>query len=251
MYLSITLASILTVSALATPASSRQSTNGANRVVVQLLNNGIELGTTVQFDDVDGPEVQRPVISGPFTTVNILIDEGAELQTLRCQVLDQHGNALIANRGENTDITFADGGNGPWTFQEEEVRVSEVICDPDFVAVDAGAFDVRVVLQNQGIELGSQTVFEDFSERARSGPVGLSGPFNTVEIVVGELVDPQDLRCKLIDQHGQAIVAIRGGNKDITFADGDGGLWNFVEEARVRRIICDDKFEADPVPVEE
>lgn len=201
------------------------------------------------FNDVSEQQALESTISGSFTQVQILVDEAAPNQDLRCQVLDEEGAPLIATRGENVDISFDDGGNGSWTFEDLEVRVSEIICDPLFEAVGADAFDVTVILQNQGVELGSETIFEAFSSRDELAPVGSSGPFTTVELRVGELVDLQTLRCQILDRRSRAILVVRGGNVDTTFADGDAGLWTLVQEHRVTNIICDADFVADPAPV--
>ena len=231
--------------------SANQTTSVApNKVTILLQNQGIELGSGTVFDDVSEQQALPPTVGGPFTQVQILVDAAAPNQGLRCQVLDQEGVPLIATRGENVDITFADGGNGPWTFNDPKVRVSEIVCDPLFVAIGATAFDVTVILQNQGIELGSQTVFEAFDGQEELTPRGSSGPYTTVELQVGELVDPQSLRCQILDRQGRAIEVVRGGNVDTTFADGDAGLWTFVRQSRVSNIICDADFVADPTPVE-
>ena len=149
----------------------------------------------------------------------------------------------MAIRGENTDITFSDADKGPWTFKQAR-EVSQITCGPAFVAVSPGAFDVTVILQNQATELGTQTVFEDFTMREAQRTVGSSGPFQTVEISVGELLDPA-LRCKILDLAGRPIVGLRGENRDITFSDAHKGAWTFEKpQSRVSKIICDPAFVA-------
>ena len=101
------------------------------------------------------------------------------------------------------------------------------------------------MLSNQATETGSQTVFPDVSGgRQHKPPVGTTGPFETVEIVVGALVEKQDIRCQLINKHGKAIVATRGANTDITFSDANKGDWTFRHESSVSKIICDPAFKS-------
>lgn len=102
---------------------------------------------------------------------------------------------------------------------------------------------ISVILQNQAIELGSTT---DFSEGVRETkePVGSSGPFTNVELDLGADVAQQDLRCQILDDDNVPIILLRGENNDTTFADGDGGVWDFQDGALlVSTIICDPEFE--------
>ncbi|KZM28364.1 uncharacterized protein EKO05_0005189 [Ascochyta rabiei] len=86
-------------------------------------------------------EVQR--VGGPgINTFELTLDAAVKKQDLRCQVLDAAGAPVTGKRGANVDITFADGGNGPWTFinaqgQNINVNTSAVICDPAFVKASA------------------------------------------------------------------------------------------------------------------
>lgn len=79
------------------------------------------------------------------------------------------------------------------------------------VASAAADKEVRVILQNQAIELGSQTVFKNVDVRKHKRPVGSSGPFETIEIDVGADAQ-QDLRCQVLDPEGKPIIATRGEN---------------------------------------
>lgn len=63
----------------------------------------------------------------------------------------------------------------------------------------------------------------------------ISGPFNTVNLDLAASVP---------------IVVLRGGNRDITFADGDANLERLEEESIVSMAICDPDFVADPLPVQ-
>lgn len=82
-------------------------------------------------------EVQRSSNPG-INTFELTLDPAVKKQDLRCQVLDKAGKPITGRRGANVDITFADGGNGPWTFinakgEKTDVETSAVVCDPAFV----------------------------------------------------------------------------------------------------------------------
>jgi hypothetical protein len=110
-------------------------------------------------------------------------------------------------------------------------------------ASDAADNSISVILQNQGIELGSTTTFSE-GVRETKHPVGSSGPFTTVELSLGDEVAQQDLRCQVLDDRNLPIILLRGENNDTTFADGDGGVWDFQNGALfVSTIICDPEFE--------
>lgn len=79
---------------------------------------------------------------GDVNMFELTLDSAIKKQDLRCQVLDKAGNPITGKRGANVDITFADGGNGPWTFinkhgEPTNVDISVVICDPAFVKASA------------------------------------------------------------------------------------------------------------------
>jgi hypothetical protein len=102
---------------------------------------------------------------------------------------------------------------------------------------------IRVTLSDGN--LATQTAFDnaglEFEEKA---PVGSSGPFHTVNLDIGAEVQDQDLRCQLVDTHGDVIELIRDGNEDFTFGDGGNGAWNFLhpESSEVGNIICNPTF---------
>ncbi len=82
-------------------------------------------------------EVQRAGGRG-IDKFELTLDPAVKKQNLRCKVLDKAGKPITGKRGANVDITFADGGNGPWTFINEKgepinVDTSLVVCDPAFV----------------------------------------------------------------------------------------------------------------------
>ena len=71
--------------------------------------------------------------------------------------------------------------------------------------------EVRVILQSQATETGSQTVFKNVDVRKQKAPVGSTGPFETIEISVGADAQ-QDLRCQALDLDGKPIIAKRNAN---------------------------------------
>ncbi|KIV91696.1 hypothetical protein PV10_06210 [Exophiala mesophila] len=233
-YSAILVSLLAATGALAAP-SSRRSVDNEIRVVLSDLG---ETGAQVTFKE-GVRDVQVPALNGPFATLEVRLGKGVAQQDLRCQALDESGNPIVGVRGANVDITFADGGNGPWTFKKPSL-VSKVICDPAFKKISPGALDVRVVLQNQATELGTQTVLAS-GVRVESSPQGSTGPYQTVELRVGELVDPS-YRCKVLDNKGRAITLTRGANVDTTFGDGGNGPWTFDKTRSVSNIICDPTF---------
>ena len=110
--------------------------------------------------------------------------------------------------------------------------------DPAFVQAKPEDFQVRVILSDSVADLATQTVFDSVDERVESAPTGSAGPYDSLEIAVGALVDPA-LRCQLINGRGKKIVAVRGENIDTTFSDADKGPWDFRRRAKVSNIVCD------------
>lgn len=173
--------------------------------------------------------------------------KNVQKQDYRCQILDHMNAPIILKRGANIDITFGDGDKGAWTFRDTPSAVSKVVCDPTFAKIDPSTSKVSVRLTNQGAELGTTTDFPDPSDmKLKSDPVGSKGPYTNVEIIVGELVKKQDIRCQLNNRHGMPIVAKRNANVDTTFSDADKGEWTFKAESEVDKIICDPAFKAAP-----
>ncbi|KAL8790742.1 MAG: hypothetical protein Q9195_006220 [Heterodermia aff. obscurata] len=240
-YSSLFLAALASSGSLAAPWT-KPSADTSLRVI--LSNQATETGSQTVLTS-GSRQHARPVGStGPFQTVELNVGAGVQDQDYRCQILDEAGKPIVIQRGANTDITFSDADKGEWTFRHES-SVSKIICDPTFKKIGAEASEIRVVLSNQATETGSQTVFPDVSGgRQHKPPVGSSGPFETVEIVVGALVEKQDIRCKLTDEHGKPVVATRGANTDITFSDANKGEWTFKAESEVSKIICDPAFKS-------
>lgn len=174
-----------------------------------------------------------------ITEVELSVGEGVDNQDIRCQILDKERQPIVVLRGNNTDITLADGGNGPWTLREPSV-VDRVVCDQDFEKIDPEdeRLQVSVLIQSQNPEVGINFdlsgVLEDTVEVAEDTPI------ETVTLTIsGELVDPA-LRCQLVGADGP-ITVLRNGNVRQTFAGGDE--WTLQEETVVEQIICDPDFQ--------
>ena len=229
--------------ALAAPTFQRRAYGNDTSVTVILQDQASETGSQTTFKNANIRNAGAPVgSSGPFSTIEISVGAAAP-QALRCQAIDDMGMPIVGVRGANTDITFSDADKGAWTFKEPSV-VSQIVCDPAFLQASPDAFDVTVILENQATELGTQTVFEDFVDVETQRPTGSNGPFQTVELSVGQFIDPA-LRCKVLDNAGRPIILLRGENRDITFSDADKGPWTFEKpQSRVSKIICDPTFVA-------
>ncbi|CAO1603756.1 hypothetical protein XANCAGTX0491_007334 [Xanthoria calcicola] len=190
---------------------------------------------------------KHPSSNGLFTFVELHVGKDVPNQATRCQILDQASKPIVIQRGNNTDITFGDGGKGKWTIRgEEATKVSQIICDPAFRQITAGTgTEIRVQLSNQATELAIQTAFTEGSRQEKA--VNSSGPFTSVQIMVGALVQNQDYRCQVVDKAGQAVVATRNTNIDTTFSDAGKGEWTFKKESEVSKVIWDPAFKAAPM----
>jgi len=222
--------------AVAGPLQRRQERDTEVRII---LKGASELARPVVFREISGRE-QKNAPGDVFQRIEISVGQDAQ-QNLRCQALDAAGKPLIAVRGANTDITFSDADKGDWTFQKPST-VSAIVCDPTFVQVGAGASQVRVTLANS--QTATQTVFYNVNERIAKRPIAANEAFETIDIRVGELVDPA-LRCAATDSRGNYLVAKRGENIDVTFSDGgpDKNEWTFENGAKkVNHIVCDPDF---------
>jgi len=246
MHSTFALASLLLAasSAFAAPHERRQQ-YGDKSVTVILSNQAIELGSQTTFKSVNSRKQKSPVgSSGPFDTIEISVGDAANA-ALRCSALDTDGNLILGKRGANVDTSFSDADKGAWTFKEA-TEVSAVVCDPALVAVDPAEATIRVTLADDASEFATQTVFSSFFNEALTlPPTGSQGPYTSVTIDVGSLVDPET-RCKLLNRGGNPIVATRGTNVDTTFSDADKGAWTFNRKSRVTSIICDPAFVAAP-----
>jgi hypothetical protein len=104
--------------------------------------------------------------------------------------------------------------------------------------------EVIVSLSNTRKEIGSRTAFIDGKAETKP-PVGSSGPYTVVNIIVGKNAQKKDIRCKLLDNAGKEIKANRGENLDTTFSDAGKGEWKFQQETEVAKIVCDPAFKAN------
>lgn len=224
--------------AAASAVASGQRQDSSKSVTVTLRNDSEK--PFVFSEPVRRPVSARPNIAEPISKVELTLTEDVQNANLRCQILDQHQEPIVVLRGNSTDITFADGGKGPWTLREPAV-VNKVICDSNFVKIetDDERLGVKVLLQSQNPELGVN--FDLSGARASEVEVREDTAFGTVTLdITGELVDPE-LRCQIVSADGP-IVVLRGENVDVTFADGDKGPWTLQQETIVQRIICDPAF---------
>ncbi|KAK4621644.1 hypothetical protein CLAFUW4_07586 [Fulvia fulva] len=103
--------------------------------ILVTLSNGHLISTTEFLQAGEVREVQHPQGSnGPFTSFELTLGKDVKNQALHCKVLDEKDHKVTAQRGENVDTTFADGGNGPWKFlRPAKTSVSKIVCDPEFV----------------------------------------------------------------------------------------------------------------------
>jgi len=249
----IALSLLAATGALAAPATRRSYDN----TVTVILSDGGETGAQVSGLSSTYNSAGTPALSGPFSTIEISLGAGVANKDLRCEALDNYGNPIVAVRGANTDTTFSDADKGAWTFRKPSY-VSQVVCDPTFVKIDptSDELNLRVILQNQSTETGSQTALPagtlvDLPPVGSSGPfetvelaVGSSGPFETVELAVGSLVEKQDYRCQILDNYGNPLIVLRGANRDITFSDADKGAWTLETPSYVSDIVCNPTFVA-------
>ncbi|KAL8798301.1 MAG: hypothetical protein Q9182_006774 [Xanthomendoza sp. 2 TL-2023] len=230
---SILLAAIAATTALAAPSAFD------NKLEVTL--SGPQVSSAKNTFPEFSRAAQNPSNTGPFNFVELRVGAAIRNPKSRCQILDHAGKPIVVKRGNNIDITFGDGGKGKWTFRDQPSKVSKVICDPAFKQSDASGNEIRVQLSNQGIELGIQVALPAGQRQEKAVS---NGPFETVEVMVGALVQKQDYRCQVLDKGGKPIVATRGTNRDITFSDADKGEWKFERVSQVSKVICDPAFKA-------
>jgi len=239
-YSTIAVSLLASTGALAAPFFSTRD----NSIKVVLGNlAGTYADLEISFTEGMAQTV-TPSFSGPFSTVALQLGKDVVQQDLRCKVVDDAGNDIVVVRGNNTDVTFSDAGKGAWTLPESAM-VGNVICDPEFKKITpeelAAGSTLRVVLENQEIELGSQTELTP-GWRDEQAPIGSNGPFETVELRVGKFVTKKDYRCQLLDTYGQAITLLRGGSNATTFSDQGKGEWTLDYSSEVSYIICDPTF---------
>ncbi|KAF2683885.1 hypothetical protein K458DRAFT_43639 [Lentithecium fluviatile CBS 122367] len=240
------LAALSASSALASPWGQYQYTTDLE-ITVDMSNSAAALGSRTNFM-ADRRQEQPPNSSrGPFKTVNIKVGKNVQNKAIRCKLLDNNGAPIKAARGpNNVDTTFADAGKGEWTFLQES-EVSSIICDPAFKKGDGtaaqpeGDKEIRVLLQDQGTELGIPFTLREGSRDELV--VGTSSEFSSIELTVPAAVK-DSLRCQLLDKAGMPITLKRNANVDTTFADGGAGPWQFEtpKKTQVGKIVCDPTF---------
>ncbi|KAJ9614588.1 hypothetical protein H2200_002725 [Cladophialophora chaetospira] len=237
----IALAVLAATGALAAPHFRRYNDD----TVTVILSDGGENGAQVSGLSSTYRAMGTPALSGPFTSIQISLGADVQNKDLRCQALDNYGNPILGVRSPNVDITFSDAGKGPWTFRQP-AYISEVVCDPTFVKIDPtdDRLNLRVILENQATETGSQTQLPANTVLVDLPPVGSSGPFETVELSVGAFVEKQDYRCQILDMAGKPLIVLRNGNRDITFSDADKGAWTLETPSEVSDIVCNQSFVA-------
>lgn len=217
---------------------SGQRLDPSKSVTITLRNDSEQ--PFVLSEPLRGPVSTQANITNPVSEVELALGEHVENEDLRCQIVDQHDEPIVVLRGNNTDVTFADGDKGPWTLREPAI-VSKIICDLNFVKIepDDERLGVKVLLQSQNPELGVN--FDLSGVRANEVEVREATPFETVTLdITGEFVDPE-LRCQIVGAEGP-IVVLRGENVDVTFGDGDKGSWTLEQETTVQKITCDPAF---------
>ena len=235
----IILASLLAAAAAASGSASHHHQDLSRSAVVTLRGTSEKAFNLPE--PLRRPVSARPHVGEPVSEVELTLGENIQNESLRCQILDESYEPIVVLRGENTDITFADGGKGPWTLREPTV-VKKVVCDPHFEQIqkDDDRLQVSVLLQSQNPEVG---INFDLSGVIRN-EVEVQEPtaFETVTLKVsGELVDPA-LRCQIVGADG-AITVLRDDNVKQTFSDAGKGAWTLQQETVVQNIICDPDFQ--------
>ncbi|KAK8029642.1 hypothetical protein PG993_010933 [Apiospora rasikravindrae] len=76
-------------------------------------------------------DAKAPTFPGPFATVTLDVGDGTP--EARCQLIDTDGQVVTLVRGANVDVSFGDGGNGPWRAQDGGTfSIKQIKCDPEF-----------------------------------------------------------------------------------------------------------------------
>jgi hypothetical protein len=247
------LLALLSSSALASPWGNSYDAAKDNSIIVLLEHKSVDIASQTPFTEGVADEKKPTGSFGPYTNVTLTLGKDVVNKELRCKILDKDQKAIVLTRGPNVDVTFADGGKGDWAFRKGESEVSDVICDPLFTKIGPEGKEIRVILSNPAKSIKSETVFTDMAAMHRQmlAPKDNNGPFTTVELKVGEVIEKQDLRCQIVDSYGHAIIVKRGENVDVTFADGGKKEWTFLKpvESQVHSITCDPAFAKTAVPI--
>ena len=251
-YLTIFLAALAASGAMALP----QSNINADRSVEVILRGDEVKDKSIHFrrEPRNDPVSSSSIAQGPYTEVELVLGDDVRNEDLRCQILDNDDEPIVVLRGANTDVTFSDGGNGPWKFRTPSL-VGRVTCDQDFAKIEPTdpRLQVEVLLQDQSTETGIRYTLSGVVEN--SVEVKEKANFETVVLdITGDLVDPA-LRCKLLGAGSQAEVSIPEAREIIvtrgdsgtktTFADGDVDPpeWTLQPAQQVSQIVCSPEFQ--------
>ncbi|PSN59152.1 hypothetical protein BS50DRAFT_626850 [Corynespora cassiicola Philippines] len=115
-------------------------TNGSS-IDVRLSGGTAALSLAFNEDAAINGEQKTVEVTGPYDTVELSLGTDVHNQDLRCKAVDAGGREVTVLRQGTAAATFADGGNGPWTFVDSETRlplaseVSQIVCDPVFVKI--------------------------------------------------------------------------------------------------------------------
>jgi hypothetical protein len=94
---------------------------------------------------------------------------------------------------------------------------------------------VAVTLNNQTFG-GDTNLQQDQFPQTKEALGGTVGPYDKVTLTLGDNIVDRDMRCQIVDTHGNIIRVDRGDNKQkSTFSDGNP--WNFTL-TEVYEIIC-------------
>lgn len=263
--------------AIAAPLTVRDSHGAEQTDIKVILSRGRFQGPEVTFGDENLSRVSlKQKFAKKYDTVALEVGPQFANQAIRCQVLDARGQPVTVNRGENRDVTFADGGNGPWTF-DAATKISKITCDEEFVKggaaeeeeeeeeAEEGEMDngqgndddnqqggggnaptITIRAQNnEGVGIGfsdasggeaRQLQFPDVSQREELNAPGGTPAF--LAMALGDQVS-DDFRCELRDAQGETITVRRGGNDRQSFAAGEP--WEILdfENVDIATVVCD------------
>ncbi|KAK8128667.1 hypothetical protein PG984_009775 [Apiospora sp. TS-2023a] len=83
-------------------------------------------------------DTKTPRFAGPYRAVTLDTRNGTA--AARCQLIDNNNMVVTLVRGANVDVSFGDGGNGPWRAQNGRAfTVKQIKCDPNFKSANSAA----------------------------------------------------------------------------------------------------------------
>jgi len=122
----------------ASPLASDQSADSKAKAEIRVLlaNQATEDGQAFILNDPT--KRQELAVRSNVAFREVTLTAPASAKDLRCQVQDKNGKAVTIQRGQNVDVTFADGGKGKWTFKNpQQAAIGKIICDPAFKKASA------------------------------------------------------------------------------------------------------------------